>query len=226
VIERLLTSGDVNVAGGVAEQREGTVGRVEVAGVIAKERLEPVGCVAGAAGAEKERTSTGGGVVAAGRVVGERDGAIGRVLGADGVRKECLNIGATDTIANDPDLMSLKAGIYLAQGSLNEAAKFLSGMTEQTPFDNAFFVKVTQLRLERNHTEAIRLLQARLAQFQSSSEIYKGATQVYLAIAQRLAGDTAGARVTAEQHATRSGRSVTVSRITPTSRRGLLWLMP
>jgi TolB-like protein len=106
---------------------------------------------------------------------------------------------ASDIIASDPDLMSLEAGIYQAQGNLEQAAKFLSGITDQTPFDNAFFVKVTQLRLERNHIEAIRLLQARLAPLQFTSEIYKGVTQVDLAIAQRLAGDAAGAKVTAEQ---------------------------
>jgi tetratricopeptide (TPR) repeat protein len=43
------------------------------------------------------------------------------------------------------------------------------------------------------------LLQARLAQSQFTSEIYKGATQVYLAIAQHLSGETAGAKVTAEK---------------------------
>jgi TolB-like protein/predicted Zn-dependent protease len=106
---------------------------------------------------------------------------------------------AVEIIANDPDLMSLEAGIYQAQGNLEQAAKFLSGVTDQTPFDNAFFVKVTLLRLERNHMEAIRLLQARLAQLQFTSEIYKGATQVYLAIAQRLAGDSTGTKLTAEQ---------------------------
>jgi TolB-like protein/Tfp pilus assembly protein PilF len=106
---------------------------------------------------------------------------------------------ATDIIANDPDLMSLKAGIYLAQGNLDQASKLLSEVTEQTPFDNAFLVKATELRLERNYTEAVRLLQARLAQFKFSSVIYKGATQVYLAIAQHLAGDVADAMITAEQ---------------------------
>jgi len=95
--------------------------------------------------------------------------------------------------------MSLEAGVYQGQGNLEQAAEFLSGVNEQTPFDNAFFVKVTQLRLERNHTEAIRLLEARLAHFQFASEIYKGTAQVYLAIAQRLAGDMAGAKVSAEQ---------------------------
>jgi TolB-like protein/Flp pilus assembly protein TadD len=106
---------------------------------------------------------------------------------------------ALDIIPNDPDLMSLLAGIHQAQGNLDEAAKSLSEITPETPFDNAFFVKMTQLRLERNYAEAVRLLQSRLAQFHFASEFIKGATQVYLAFAQRLAGDTTGARATAEQ---------------------------
>ena len=106
---------------------------------------------------------------------------------------------AVDIIANDPDLISLQAGIWQAQGNLEQAAKFLSGVAEQTPFDNAFFVKVTQLRLERNYTEAIRLLQARVAHFQFTSELYKGASQVYLAIAYRLSGDAADAKRAAEE---------------------------
>jgi TolB-like protein len=106
---------------------------------------------------------------------------------------------ALDIIANDPDLMSLKAGIYQAQGNLEQAAKLLSEITVETPFDNAFFVKVTQLRLERKHAEAVRLLQARLAQFHFTSEFIKGSTQVYLSFAQRLAGDAASAKATAEQ---------------------------
>jgi hypothetical protein len=56
----------------------------------------------------------------------------------------------------------------------------------------------SQLRLERNLGEAIRLLQARQAQFHFASEIDKGINQVTLAMVQRLAGDTAGAKVTAE----------------------------
>ena len=43
------------------------------------------------------------------------------------------------------------------------------------------------------------MLQARLAQFHFASEIDKGINQVLLAFTQRLAGDTAGAKVTAEQ---------------------------
>ena len=106
---------------------------------------------------------------------------------------------ALDIVTHDPDLMSLEAGVYQAQGDLEQAAKFLSDITAETPFEGAFFIKVNQLRLERNHEEAVRLLQARLAQFQFTSEINKGITQLQLAFAQRLAGDTAGAKVTAEQ---------------------------
>jgi hypothetical protein len=43
------------------------------------------------------------------------------------------------------------------------------------------------------------LLQARLAQFHFASQFDKGNGQVALALMQRLAGDTAGAKVTAEQ---------------------------
>jgi TolB-like protein/Tfp pilus assembly protein PilF len=106
---------------------------------------------------------------------------------------------ATEIIANDPDLMSLKAGIYQAQGNLEQAAKLLSDITVETPFDNAFFVKMTQLRLERNYTETVRLLRARLERSHFTSELIKGATQVYLAFAQRLAGDATSAKTAAEQ---------------------------
>ena len=60
-------------------------------------------------------------------------------------------------------------------------------------------VKITQLRLERNLGEAIRLLQARQAQYHFSSEIDKATDQGLLAFTQCLAGDIAGAKVTGEQ---------------------------
>jgi tetratricopeptide (TPR) repeat protein len=106
---------------------------------------------------------------------------------------------ALDITPNDPDMMAFKAGIYQSQGNLQEAARLLSEINAQTPSENAFFAKVTQLRLERNHGEAVRLLQARLAQFHFDSEFYKGIAQVNLAFAQYLAGDRAGAKITAEQ---------------------------
>ena len=43
------------------------------------------------------------------------------------------------------------------------------------------------------------MLQARLAQFPFESEVDRGVTQMLLALAQRLAGDTTGAKATAEQ---------------------------
>jgi tetratricopeptide (TPR) repeat protein len=82
---------------------------------------------------------------------------------------------------------------------LEQAAKLLSEITVQTPFEFVFVTKITQLRLERNYAEAVRLLQARQAQFHFASEIEKGINQVLLAWAQRLAGDAASAKATAEQ---------------------------
>jgi TolB-like protein/Tfp pilus assembly protein PilF len=106
---------------------------------------------------------------------------------------------ALDIMPNDPDVMAAKAGIYQAQGNLQEAAKLLVEINAQTASDRAFRIKITQLRLERNHGEAVRLLQARLAQFHFGSEVDKIVTRVILALAQRLAGDSPGAKVTAEQ---------------------------
>jgi len=73
----------------------------------------------------------------------------------------------------------------------------------------ALETKLTQLRLERNHAEAIRLLQALLAQGPSAFEreiedpgngdMGKSTYLLYLAFAQRFVGDMAGAKATAEQ---------------------------
>jgi serine/threonine protein kinase/Tfp pilus assembly protein PilF len=101
---------------------------------------------------------------------------------------------ALDITPNDPAVIAAKAGIYQAQGNLQEAARLLTEVNKQTPFLGA-----VQLRLERNYGEAIRLLQARLAQLHYASEYLKGGDQVALALTQRLAGDSAGAKATAEQ---------------------------
>jgi tetratricopeptide (TPR) repeat protein len=105
---------------------------------------------------------------------------------------------ALDITPNDPEWVASKAGIYQAQGNLQEAAGLLSGINEQAP-DVAFDAKIAQLRFERNYGEAMRLLQARLAQFHYDTDSYKAWDQVALAYTQRLAGDTAGAKLTAEQ---------------------------
>src|SRR4029453_3649973 len=84
-----------------------------------------------------------------------------------------LSNRALDILPNDPDLTETKARIYQAQGNLKEAAKMLVEVNAQTPSMTGLVTKITQLRLERNYGEAVRLLQARLAQFHFSSEIEK-----------------------------------------------------
>ena len=72
---------------------------------------------------------------------------------------------ALDLLPNDPDLMAGKARMYQAEGNLQEAAKLLVAVNAQTPSLWSLAVKITQLRLERNLGEAVRLLQARQAQY-------------------------------------------------------------
>ncbi len=104
-----------------------------------------------------------------------------------------------DISPNDPNVMTVKASIYQAQGNLQGAAKLLSEIDGQAPSDATFVRNITQLRFERNYGEAVRRLQARLAQFHYDSEYKKAAAQVDLAFIQRVAGDWAGAKVTTEQ---------------------------
>ena len=104
-----------------------------------------------------------------------------------------------DITPNDPVFMAAKASIYQAQGNLEEAGKLLSGINERTPNEFIFGVKIYQSQFERNYGEAVRLLQGRLAQFHYDSDYEKARLQVRLAWVQRLAGDTAGAKVTVEE---------------------------
>lgn len=105
---------------------------------------------------------------------------------------------ALEIAPNDLDLVAAKAGICEVQGNLKEAATLLTAINVQSPIQ-PFITKMTQLRLERNHSEAVRLMQARQAQFQFASESDKATNDVILAFAQRLAGDTTGAKATAGQ---------------------------
>jgi serine/threonine protein kinase/Tfp pilus assembly protein PilF len=117
---------------------------------------------------------------------------------------------ALDIAPNDPDVMASKANIYQAQGNLEQAARCLSQITAQTP--GVLESKITQFMFERNYGEAIRLLQARLTQLQTEGEMIAGGgfdsttmkathamLKLYLAMVQLAAGDSTGAKVTAEQ---------------------------
>ena len=104
-----------------------------------------------------------------------------------------------DITPNDPDVMAAKTDIYQAQGNLQEAARVLSEINGQTPTKRTFATKIGQLQLERSCGEAVRLLRAYPAQFHFGDEFEKGSYQVWLALVQRFAGDTAGAKVTSEQ---------------------------
>jgi tetratricopeptide (TPR) repeat protein len=103
-----------------------------------------------------------------------------------------------DITPNDPDAVVSKAWIYLEEGNLHEAAKLLNNVSAQTDSPDILAIKITQLRLERNFREAIRFLQSRLAQFHSDAR-YFPTLSVTLAFTQRLAGDVADSKVTAEQ---------------------------
>jgi serine/threonine protein kinase/Tfp pilus assembly protein PilF len=101
-----------------------------------------------------------------------------------------------DITPNDRDVMDYKVGIYQAQGNLQEAARLLN---DRTPSDPNLDSKIIQLRLERNYGEAVRILQARVDRFHYASDKDKATDMVQLAFIQRLAGDTAGAKITAEK---------------------------
>jgi tetratricopeptide (TPR) repeat protein len=126
--------------------------------------------------------------------VAENYGALRRFSAAQKLYDRVMDI-----TPNDPNVMALKAGIYLAQGDVQEAAKLLTGINGQAAHEQTFYTKIVQLRLERNYGEAIRLLQARQSQFHFGTPYEKAFDQVALAFMLRLDGDAAGANIMAEQ---------------------------
>jgi TolB-like protein/cytochrome c-type biogenesis protein CcmH/NrfG len=101
-------------------------------------------------------------------------------------------------LPNELSIMALKASIYQAEGNLPEAAKLLAQVNEQTNSDVAIRIKLTQLRLERNYTEATRWVADRHDRLNQLSGIEKGSKQVGVALVHRVAGDTAQAQAFAE----------------------------
>jgi len=106
---------------------------------------------------------------------------------------------ALDILPNDPEVMAFKAAVYQGEGDLNKAAELLRDVNAETSSLVVFATKVNQLILERNLSEAVRLLQARVDHYNFGGELEKGVFVGQLALAQRLAGDSSGAKVTAER---------------------------
>src|SRR6266850_1108569 len=114
-------------------------------------------------------------------------------------KAEKLYDRALDILPNELSLMALKASIYQAEGNLQEAAKLLVQVNAETDSDVAVRIKLTQWRLERNHTEATRWVQARQDRLRLVSGIDKGSKQLGNALVHRVAGDSTQAKAFAEQ---------------------------
>ena len=106
---------------------------------------------------------------------------------------------ALDIIPAEPSIMALRASIYQAEGNLQEAAKSLVQVGAKTNSNEAVRIKLAQLRLERNFSEVTQFVQARQARLRVTAGIDKGIKQVGVALVQRLTGDHAQAKATAEQ---------------------------
>jgi serine/threonine protein kinase/cytochrome c-type biogenesis protein CcmH/NrfG len=108
-----------------------------------------------------------------------------------------------DVAPNDSDSgsIAMKIVIYHAQGNLREADKLLNAQSPDHPLE----LKWVALRLERKYGEALQFLQTVLAErlpyewFHFTSEEQKAGCKLKFALMQRLAGDVAGAKLTAEQ---------------------------
>jgi TolB-like protein/cytochrome c-type biogenesis protein CcmH/NrfG len=114
-------------------------------------------------------------------------------------KAENLYDRALDILPNEVSIMALKASIYQAEGNLQEAAKLLAQVNGQTNSDVAVRIKLTELRLERNDTEATQWVQALQDRLRLVSGIEKGSKQLGNALVHRVAGDTAQAKAFAEQ---------------------------
>jgi len=104
-----------------------------------------------------------------------------------------------DIVPNDPDTVASEARVHQAEGNLEQAGKLLAGINAQTPSFMAYLMKMNQLFLERQFDEAIRLIHSRLTETRDLSDFEKLFNPFYLVQAKVYAGDTGGARVTAQQ---------------------------
>ena len=110
--------------------------------------------------------------------------------------------------------MAAKAASYQAQGNLQQAARLLS-VNGQKPSGRVFATKITQLRLERNYGEAIRLLQARLTQFPFASEIEKAFYQLTWLLCSALLAIRLGQSLPLNRHAAHTSSSTEINQRAP-----------
>jgi TolB-like protein/Flp pilus assembly protein TadD len=104
-----------------------------------------------------------------------------------------------DIVPNDLDTVAAEAAIYQAEGNLEQAGKLLAGVNAQTPSLTALIPKINQLFLERHFDEAIRLIHSRLTESRDLPEFERLFEPLFLVLAQKCAGDIAGARASAQQ---------------------------
>ena len=104
-----------------------------------------------------------------------------------------------DIVPNDPDTLASEAKIYQAEGNLEQAGKLLAGVNAQTHSFNVVGAKTNQLFLERRCDEAIRWIHTLLTESSDLPAIERLFDQGSLVVAQKCAGDIAGARATAQQ---------------------------
>jgi TolB-like protein/predicted Zn-dependent protease len=104
-----------------------------------------------------------------------------------------------DLVPNDPDTVASEAKIYQAEGNLKQPGKLLVDVNAQTPSVKAFLTKGDQLFLERHFDDAIRLIHSRLTESRDLSDIERLFNQFLLVLANESAGDTVGARATAQE---------------------------
>ena len=130
---------------------------------------------------------------------------------------------ALDITPDDPDVKAEKAGIYQAQGNLQEAASSLSQINEQTPSVVASGT-TSQLRLDRNYGESIRLLQARHAQSMILSS-KRALIRCCLLLRNVLPAIPQEQKLPLNRRAIHSRSSTEINQTTPTLRQRCLKLM-
>ena len=104
-----------------------------------------------------------------------------------------------DLVPNDLDTVASEAAIYQAEGNLEQAGKLLAVVNAQTPSFEALLPKINQLFLERHFDEIVRLIHSRLTESRDLPDFERLFEPLFVVLAQKCAGDIAGARASAQQ---------------------------